>query len=64
MELLVIVPLLLAVLIMNYVLINYIEQTNSELEMRINEYSQLLNNQTYFKDPVSGNSYPISGGKN
>jgi hypothetical protein len=63
-EMLLIIPLLLTVLIINYIVINYVESSNYELDQLADEYNCILQNYTYFKNPTTGNSYPIMVNQN
>jgi len=58
-ELILLMPLLLAVLMLNFIVIQNLEQNNLELSNLMREYDALIFGYAYTKDPATGNVYPV-----
>jgi hypothetical protein len=57
-ELVLLVPLIIAVLVLNLVLIESISRTNDQLSEMKSEYERLMV-VNYSTDPTTGNIYPV-----
>jgi len=58
-ELILLVPLLLAILFLNLTVMQYLEDMHNETERLRGIYEGILFGYTYATDPATGNLYPI-----
>jgi ABC-type transport system involved in cytochrome c biogenesis permease component len=58
---LLIVPLILAVVILNLAAMEYVEKSNESIDELMGEYQIILDDYSYFQDPVTGNTYILEG---
>jgi len=58
-ELILLVPLLLAILLLNLTVMRYLEDKHNETERLRDIYEGIILGYTYATDPATGNVYPI-----
>ncbi|MBC7113964.1 MAG: hypothetical protein H5T34_08145 [Candidatus Methanomethyliales bacterium] len=55
-----IVPLLLCVLLLNYMMIEFLEESRITLQDLKKTFEDFVSGYYYYTDPVSGNYYPMT----